>query len=198
LPAGYFYVEPSDVPGDNNVNIVLDDCPVFARDTVQYIGEPIAMIVGPDPHEVEKLVAACKVTYEELQPELDVRTAQTVFFNYEYGKGDVEKAFAEADKVYDEEFTTGYQEQAYLEPQGLIAQPEADGRMYIHGSLQCPYYIHGAVKRVLGASRTVCTSNRIPPEVLRRQGRLSLHSGVPGGRCGSQGQRAGQVHLRQA
>jgi len=150
LPAGYFYVDASDVPGDNNVNIVLDDCPVFARDTVQYIGEPIAMIVGPDPHQVEKLVAACKVTYEELQPELDVRTAQTVFFNYEYGKGDIGQAFAEADKVYDEEFTTGYQEQAYLEPQGLIAQPEADGRMYIHGSLQCPYYIHGAVMRVLG------------------------------------------------
>ena len=41
LPDGYCYVDKTDVPGDNNVNIVKDDTPVFARDTVEYIGEPI-------------------------------------------------------------------------------------------------------------------------------------------------------------
>lgn len=30
LPVGYFYVDRRDVPGDNNVNIVLDDTPVYA------------------------------------------------------------------------------------------------------------------------------------------------------------------------
>ena len=46
LPEGYYYVDQNDVPGDNNVNIVLDDTPVYARDTVEYIGEPIGMVVG--------------------------------------------------------------------------------------------------------------------------------------------------------
>ena len=65
-------------------------------------------------------------------------------------RGDLEKAFAEADKVYVEEFETGYLDQAYIECQGMMAEPEADGRMFVHGSMQCAYYVHGAVARVLG------------------------------------------------
>ncbi len=150
LPEGYFYVDASDVPGDNNVNIVLDDTPVFCRETVEYIGEPIAMICGPDEKVVEQLRDACKVNYEELEPVLDLRKADHAFFDYHFGHGDVDKAFAEADKIYDEEFVTGYQEQAYLEPQGMMAEPEEDGRMFVHGSSQCAYYIHGAIARALG------------------------------------------------
>lgn len=76
LPDGYFYVDKNDVPGDNNVNIVMDDTPVYARETVEYIGEPIGMVCGPD-------------------------------------------------------------------------EPEEDGRMFVHGSMQCAYYVHGAVMRAL-------------------------------------------------
>ncbi len=150
LPEGYFYVDASDVPGDNNVNIVLDDTPVFCRETVEYIGEPIGMVVGPDPKEVDRILNEITVDLEELEPVLDLRSAGEAFFNYEFGHGDMEKAFAEADKVYEEEFETGYQDQTYLETQGMMAEPEADGRMFVHGSLQCVYYVHGAVARVLG------------------------------------------------
>lgn len=150
LPAGYFYVDAKDVPGDNNVNIVLDDTPVYCRETVEYIGEPIAMVAGPDGEMVDYLLSQCKVEYEELEPVLDLRKADFAFFDYEFGHGDMEKAFAEADKVYEEEFMTGYQDQTYLETQGMMAEPEADGRMFVHGSMQCAYYVHGAVARVLG------------------------------------------------
>ena len=143
-------MDAKDVPGDNNVNIVLDDTPVFCRETVEYIGEPIAMLCGPEEKIVESLRDACLVEYEELEPVLDLRRATQSFFDYAYGHGDVEKAFAEADKIYDEEFETGYQEQAYLEPQGMMAQPESDGRMFVHGSTQCIFYIRNAVARVLG------------------------------------------------
>ncbi len=150
MPEGYIYVDASDIPGDNNVNIVLDDTPVFARETVEYIGEPIGMIVGPDEKEVSRLISETKVDYEVLEPMTDLRKADKAFFNYEFGHGDVEKAFAEADRVFEEEFTTGYQEQAYLEVQGMMAEPEDDGKMYVHGSLQCPYYVHGALARAMG------------------------------------------------
>ena len=151
LPDGYLYVDAKDVPGDNNVNIVLDDTPVFCRDTVEYIGEPIGMLVGPDETKVNELLGQITVHYEELEPVLDLRKADHAFFDYDFGHGDMEKAFAEADHVYQEEFTTGYQEQTYLEPQGMMAEPEADGRMFIHGSMQCAYYVQGAVMRALGA-----------------------------------------------
>ena len=149
LPDGYYYVDAKDIPGDNNVNIVLDDMPVYCRDTVEYIGEAIGMVVGPDSKKVDRILSEIKVNYEELEPVLDLRTAKEAFFNYEYGHGDMDKAFAEADHVYEEEFETGYQEQTYLETQGMMAEPEEGGSMYVHGSMQCIYYVHGAVKRVL-------------------------------------------------
>lgn len=152
LPEGYFYVDQSDVPGDNNVNIVLDDTPVYARDTVEYIGEPIAMVVGPEEKVVDQILSKIQVSYEELEPVLDLRKADTTFFDYEFGKGDMEKAFAEADKIYEEEFMTGYQDQTYLETQGMMAEPEEGGKMFVHGSMQCAYYVHGAVMRALGCA----------------------------------------------
>ena len=152
LPEGYTYVDRTDVPGDNNVNIVMDDTPVFARETVEYVGEPIGMVCGPDEGVCQDIVDRIEVDYEELEPMLDLRKADEVFFNYEYGKGDLDAAFAGADKVYDEEFQTGYQEQAYLETQGMMAVPEEGGRMFVHGSMQCAYYVHGAVMRVLNCA----------------------------------------------
>ncbi|MBR5228916.1 MAG: xanthine dehydrogenase family protein, partial [Firmicutes bacterium] len=150
LPEGYYYVDRNDVPGDNNVEIVMDDTPVYANEIVQYIGEPIGMVCGPDEKVVRDILKNIVVEYEELEPVLDMRKATCAHFDYEYGKGDIEKAFAEADKIYEEEFETGYQEQAYIECQGMMAEPEVDGGMFVHGSMQCAYYVHGALVRALG------------------------------------------------
>ncbi|MHB1453994.1 MAG: xanthine dehydrogenase family protein molybdopterin-binding subunit [Saccharofermentanales bacterium] len=149
LPEGYFVVDHSDVPGVNGVHIVKDDTPVFVEDTVEYIGDVILLLAGPDELETERLLSQIQVDYEDLPPILDMDTSDVVFFEYSYGRGDLAKAFAEADKVYAEEFRTDRQEQAYIEPQGMIAEPH-DGRITVHGSLQCPYYVHGAVAKVLG------------------------------------------------
>ncbi len=149
LPEGYWVVDKNDVPGVNRVHIVLDDTPVFPEETVEFIGDPILMVVGPDEAVVDRLLSEIRVDYEDLEPIIDIRDFDTVFFDYTYHKGDTERAFAEADKIYEEEFETGYQEQAYLEPQGLIAQPQP-GKMTVRGSMQCPYYVHGAVAKALG------------------------------------------------
>ena len=61
LPHGYYYVDKTDIPGDNNVNIVMDDTPVYARETVEYIGEPIGMVCGPDSTEVERIISEIEV-----------------------------------------------------------------------------------------------------------------------------------------
>src|SRR5678815_4407311 len=37
----------------------------------------------------------------------------------------------------------------YIEPQAMMAE-WADGRCYIVGSMQCPYYVHKAMKPLLG------------------------------------------------
>lgn len=49
LPIGYHFVEASDIPGKNIVKMIYDDMPFFADDVVRHIGEPILLVVGPDP-----------------------------------------------------------------------------------------------------------------------------------------------------
>ncbi len=149
LPDGYFVVDKSDVTGINQVHIVQDDTPVYAAEMVEYVGDPILMVVGPELKEVERIRDEIVIVYEELPAILDMRKSDTIFFNYNYEKGNIEQALAEADQVFIETFQTGYQEQAYLETQGIIAYPH-NGRMTVRGSLQCPYYVHGAVAKALG------------------------------------------------
>ena len=149
LPEGYWYIDKNDVPGINEVHIVLDDTPVFAGTTVEHIGDPIGMVAGPDDREVGRILSKIEVEYEELDPVFDARKSDVVFFDYGYEKGDIGQAFNEADRIYEECFETGLQEQMYLETNGMIAEYK-DGRMHVHGSLQCPYYIHKAVVGALG------------------------------------------------
>ena len=149
LEPGYLIVDHKDVPGINRVHIVKDDTPVFSEGDVEYIGDPILMVVGPDEQKVTQLANEIAITYKELTPIIKVEDSDTVFFDYTIEKGDVKKAFEDADKVYIETFRTGIQEQAYMEGQGMIGIAH-DNRITIHGSMQCPYYIHGAVAKAMG------------------------------------------------
>lgn len=149
LPEGYLVVDKQDLPGTNRVQIILDDTPVFAEETVEFVGDPILMVVGPDYKEVGRILEKIVVLYEELVPVFDVSKSDTVFFNYNYARGDLDKALAEADRVFEETFRTGHQEHAYIETQGIIAYPD-EGHMVVRGSMQCPYYVHTAVTKALG------------------------------------------------
>lgn len=148
LPGGYFLVEGRDLY-DNHLQVITDEQPVFATEEVNYIGEAILMIVGPDLSVARELCRQVEVTYEELPPVLSLEEAGAEAARYGYGKGNLEEAFARAARVVEETFTTGYQEQAYIEPQGVVAHWEGD-RVEIFGSMQCPYYVHGAVRQALG------------------------------------------------
>jgi CO/xanthine dehydrogenase Mo-binding subunit len=152
LPGGYVIVDKDDVPGENKVAIVDVDTPVYADGKVEYIGEAILMVAGPDEKETERIRKSIVVDYEEEEPILDILKSDTVFYHYQYEKGDCEQAFSEADKVIEEVFGTGYQEQAYLETQGVIAY-SGDEQITVSGSLQCPYYIHGALCKVFGYAK---------------------------------------------
>ena len=58
-------------------------------------------------------------------------------------------AFATADLVLEGEYRVGHQEQLYIENNAMIANPGDDGGVTVTGSLQCPYYVHGALRRGL-------------------------------------------------
>lgn len=152
LPDGYMIVDKDDVPGENKIHIVKEDMPIFAVDTVEYIGDPILMVVGPDEKKVEEIVSQIIVDYEELSAVLDATQSKVAFFEYQHAKGDVDAAFQNADKVYDEVLKTGYQEQIYLETNGMIGDYH-EGKITIRGSMQCPYYVHTALQLATGLER---------------------------------------------
>ena len=65
--------------------------------------------------------------------------------NKSFVKGDIKKAFVKPFKLVSHTYETGYQEQAYIEPQGFIAYPEGEKKITLIGSIQCPYYVKNAV-----------------------------------------------------
>lgn len=150
LPEGYFIIDQHDVPGENFVHIVADDCPVFSDGTVNYVGEPILMVVGPDLKKVREILSQIIVVYEEQTPLIDFHESENIFYHYAYTKDDWEKAFAEADQILDETFETGYQEHIYMEVQSMIGMKDPNGKITVAGSLQCPYYVYRAMQKVLG------------------------------------------------
>ena len=73
-----------------------------------------------------------------------------IFKSYQVNKGHVEHALREADLIVEGTYETGAQEQLYIEPQGMIAQANAEEGVTVWGSLQCPYYIHKALVVLFG------------------------------------------------
>lgn len=149
LKEGYFIVDHADVKGQNIVKIIVDDQPLFAEKEVNYIGEPILLVVGPQLTEIDHILEQIQVCYEEKEPVYTIEEATHTMASYQYNKGVINDAFKQAARVIEESFETGYQEHAYIEPQGMIADYE-DGKITIYGSMQCPYYVKNAVKAALG------------------------------------------------
>jgi len=150
LPPDYYYVDKNDVPGFNEVHMIADDTPVFTNN-VEFIGDPIGMLVGSDEHEVNKLLGEINVEYDELTPIFDPHLSDELFYEFKIDKGDSDDAFKNADKIIEHTYSTGLQEHVYLETNGMIAEYR-DSKMFINGSLQCPYYVSRAVERAMGLS----------------------------------------------
>src|SRR6266446_895217 len=60
-------------------------------------------------------------------------------------KGNVDEVWAEAHLIVEDEYSTGAQEQLYIEPNGIIAMANPEDGVTVWGSMQCPYYIHKAL-----------------------------------------------------
>lgn len=154
LPEGYESVSAEDVPGVNLLKVITSEQPIFTNDIVRFKGEPILMIVGPDKEETKKLASKVQILYEAYTPVLELEEATKPAAQYHYKKGDPKKAFKEAKTVVEETFRTGYQEQAYIEPQGAVGIYHSDeDKVTVYGSMQCPYYVHAAVMQTMGLDK---------------------------------------------
>ena len=150
-----------DIPGKNCVPIIFDDQPFLAEKHVNYVGEPIAVVVAEDRLTARAAAKSVNVDVRELEPLLDPLKARNhprirvygqdnVITHKHVRRGDAESAFALCDVIVEDEYRTTFQEHAYIEPQAMIAVPHPDGTVEIRGSMQCPFYIRKGVVSVLG------------------------------------------------
>jgi CO/xanthine dehydrogenase Mo-binding subunit len=152
-------VDHRDLPGTNAVALIEQDQPVLAPGYVRHVHEAVLLVAHPSREMARRAVAAVEVIVDPEPPVFDFRRAparaeiqhgdDNLLARHRIDKGDVDAALARAAHVVERVYETGAQEHVYLENQGMAAWVENDV-VTVHGSMQCPYYIVGALKLALG------------------------------------------------
>jgi CO/xanthine dehydrogenase Mo-binding subunit len=150
-PAGFTVVDWRDIPGRNVVALLTEDQPCLAEREVRHQAEPVLLLAHQSREAL--LGAAVHIDYLPGTPLFDPEQSPRSFKDILIEKGSVEAGFSRAHLVVEGTYRTGHQEHVYIEPNGVIAVPE-DGGITVHGSIQCPYYVHKALVTLLGDAVT--------------------------------------------
>jgi len=151
----FVLVTAKDIPGKNCIALIGDDQPCLAEGKVNHPEEPILLLAHSNPHLLRKAVDGVWIEYESLPAIFSIedseRRTQTIwgddntFKTFLIEKGDVDSVWTKADHIVEGEYTTGAQEQLYIENNGVIAAFDREQGITVWGSLQCPYYVHKAL-----------------------------------------------------
>ena len=124
-----------DVPGLPTYGLIDADQPVFARDVVRYVGEPIAAVAADHPETCRRALEAIRVEYEPLPTLTDpLRAADpatapihprgNVLRHQRIRRGDPD---ATGPIVVEGTYEIGMQDQAFLGLEAALAMPDDDG-----------------------------------------------------------------------
>jgi CO/xanthine dehydrogenase Mo-binding subunit len=159
-------VTAADIRGRNTIALIEEDQPalVAVGGRVRHADEPLALVAAPTRALAAAAARAVRPRIRPLPPVLDLDAAlagagplygaDNVFKRFLIRKGhatddELEAALAGAAQVIEGAYVTSAQEQMYIEPQAMLAEWR-DGRCYLIGSLQCPFYVHKAMRVLLG------------------------------------------------
>jgi len=151
----FVIVSAQDIPGKNCISLIGDDQPCLASEFVNHPEEPVLLLAHPDRHLLPVAVEAVTIEYDPLPPIFTIEESErcseivwgedNIFKTYLIEKGDVDGIWEKAAYIVEGEYTTGAQEQLYIENNGMIAAFDGAHGITVWGSLQCPYYIHKAL-----------------------------------------------------
>ncbi len=122
----------TDIPGQTGNKELKTAQPILAKDRVKHHGEPIALVAADTLAAAERALDLIEVEYEPLPGVFDPLEARQPGAPVVYGednlvarhkirKGDLDKGFAEADRVVENHFRTQLIEHAFLEPEVGLA-----------------------------------------------------------------------------
>ena len=143
-----------DVPGLNQVGHIFKDQPLLAIDAVEYIGQPIALVVAESNRAAHRAAKLVHAEFEKLDAVFDPREAaargtlhgkKRVLVN-----GDPDAAFARCAHVVQGKLGSGPQEHFYFETQRALACPGEHDTMKVYASAQAPGAFHHHLAEVLG------------------------------------------------
>ncbi|MET0961863.1 MAG: xanthine dehydrogenase molybdopterin binding subunit, partial [Noviherbaspirillum sp.] len=143
-----------DIPGLNDCGPIIHDDPIFADGLVQYVGQPMFMVVADSHDNARRAVRAAQIDYEELPAILTPQAARDarsfVLPPMRLARGDAQAALAAAPRRLRGQLQVGGQEQFYLEGQIAYAIPQEDRGMLVQCSTQHPSEMLHVVAHALG------------------------------------------------
>jgi CO/xanthine dehydrogenase Mo-binding subunit len=146
--------------GENCVALILNDQPYLAENNVNHPEEPIVLLAHHDKYLLEEARRHVRIEYDELPPIFSLQDSlakkeiiwgdDNVFKRFLVDKGNVDDVWSKAAFIIEGEYETGAQEQLYIENNGVIATANPGEGVTVWGSMQCPYYVHKALIKLLG------------------------------------------------
>lgn len=176
LPGVKAVVTAADLPdltaGDRGLRDTLENC--MARTKALYDGHAVAAVAAVDMHTAKQALKLIKVDYQVLPHVTDPDEAlkpnapllhDDIFTegiepkpvkpsNFikiaEYGHGDVEAGFKEADVIIEKSYKTEQTHQGYIEPHACLASVSPDGTAELWVTTQGPFVYRNTCAALLG------------------------------------------------
>ncbi|MGH2516250.1 MAG: xanthine dehydrogenase family protein molybdopterin-binding subunit [Ktedonobacterales bacterium] len=133
----------ADVP-HNAYGLIDADQPALCGDEVRFEGDKVALVVAESPDAARQAAPLVAIEYEDLPAVTDPRDAlkpgaalvhselaSNLLLHVPIRRGNTARAFAEADVILEGEFSTSWQEHAFLQPEAGIAHVDEDGRVVV-------------------------------------------------------------------
>jgi len=140
---------------------------------VRFVGDRVAFVAAETTEIAKKALELIKVEYEPLPAILDSRESmkpgtvriheEAEYVNFADSNaernlaaeiridiGDVNRGFAEADKVYEADYEVPKVQQAHIEPHVVVTYWDEDDRLVIRTSTQVPFHARRVLAPVLG------------------------------------------------
>ncbi len=154
MPGVVDLVLATDIPGDPMLAAFAGDEPVFARETVQHVGQVVGLVLARTVVQARRAARKVQLTIESLPAVLTVQDAlkaqsyvlPPVFVR----RGDANAALAGAPHRLDGTLEVGGQEHFYLEGQIAYVLPQEQNQWVVYSSTQHPGEVQHWVAHALG------------------------------------------------
>jgi xanthine dehydrogenase large subunit len=161
LPGVRGFVSAADIPGDATLAAFAHDEPVFAQDTVQFLGQVGGLILADDVMTARRAARLVKWNVKTLEPVLSVHEAHAlesyVLPPVHVKRGDAKAALKRAQHTLEGSFEVGGQEHFYLEGQLAYVLPLEQNQWWVYSSTQHPGEVQHWVSHALGLKNHAVT-----------------------------------------